>query len=68
MDSYHVSRQRIVARERLGFIAQCTADLLLAYVVNRVLMSCEIVWTREDCVARFACGGVDALALVRPRL
>ena len=68
MHNTHVSCQRIVARECLLFSAQGTADLLLTSVVDSVLVTGEIVWTREDRVARLASCGVDALTLVRPRL
>lgn len=60
--------QRIVARECLLLDTQCAANLLFARVVNRVFVSGKIVGTREDGVAGLARSGVDALALVRPRL
>lgn len=68
MNSYHVAGQSIIARERLFLDAQCTANLLLAYIVNRILVSGKIIRTREDRVARLARCRVDSLALVRPRL
>jgi hypothetical protein len=66
--SYHVARECVVARKRLFLDAQCAAHLLLARVVDRVLVPGQVVGPREDGVAGLAGRGVDALALVRPRL
>ena len=64
----HVPCQCIVAREGLLLNTKCTAHLLLASIVNGVLVTGKVVWSREDRVARLARCGVDALTLVRPRL
>jgi hypothetical protein len=68
MHDTHVSRQSIVARECLLFDAKRATDFLLASVVDGVLVTGEIIRTREDRIARLAGCGVDALTLVRPRL
>jgi hypothetical protein len=64
----HMPCQCIVAREGLLLNTECTAHLLLASVVDSVLVTSKVVWSREDRVARLARCGVDALTLVRPRL
>jgi len=48
MDDTHMPRQGIVAREGLFLSAYCTADLLLASVVDGVFVSGKVVWPRED--------------------
>jgi hypothetical protein len=68
MHNAHVPRQCIVARKSLLLGTQCTADLLLAAVVNRVLVPGEIVRTGEHSVAWLAGCGVNALTFVRTRL
>lgn len=45
VDSYHVACQSIVAGKGLLLNAQCTTDLLLASIVNRVLVSGKVVRT-----------------------
>ena len=64
MHDAHVPCEGVVARERLLFRAQVAAYLLLLRVVDRVLVSREIVGAGEDRVARLACGRIDPLALV----
>lgn len=44
----HMPGQCIIARESLFFGAQMTADLLLAGIVDRVFVPCQIVGSRED--------------------
>lgn len=67
MHHAHVSCQCIVPAECLLFRAQMAAHLLLAIVVDRVLVSREIVAAAELCVARLAGLGIDLVALVWPR-
>ena len=55
----HVSCERIVARERLLFAAHGASNFLLPVVVNRVLVSSEVIWPREDGIARLARGRID---------
>lgn len=64
MHHSHVSRKRIVARKGLFFRAQMTPHFLLARIVDRVLMPCQIIRPREDRVAWFARRRIDSLALV----
>jgi len=64
----HMPRQRIVTAERLLLDTKRTTDFLLAYVVNCIFMSGEVVRPGEDGVAGLARGGVDALAFVWTRL
>jgi len=64
----HVACQRIVAGEGLFFDAQCASNFLLSHIMNRILVSGEIVRTGKYGVARLAGCWVDTLALVRPRL
>lgn len=64
----HMSSEGIVPAERLLFGTQVTSHLLLARIVNGVLVSCEVVRSREDGVARLARRGIDALAFVGSRL
>ena len=68
MHDTHVSRQSIIAREGLLLYAERAADFLLAGIVNSILVTGEIIRTREDRIAGLAGCGVDALTLVRPRL
>lgn len=68
MDDSHVSGQSVIARERLLLYAKGASDFLLACIVDCVLMTREVVRSREDGVAGLASGGVDALTFVRPRL
>ena len=68
MHNAHVPRQSVAAREEFFFLAERASRLLLADVVDRILVPREIVGPREDGVARLSGPGVDALALVRPRL
>jgi hypothetical protein len=64
MDDAHVAGQSIIAREGLFLNAQCTANFLLAHVVNRVFVSGEIVRPREHDVSWLAGGRIPPLALV----
>lgn len=64
----HVSGESVVAREALLLGADVAVYLLLAGVVDRILVSCKIVGSREDRVARLACGRVGAVAAVRSGL
>ncbi len=64
----HVSCQRIIARERLLLATHGTSDFLLAVVVNRFLVTRQIIRTGEDRVARLVCRWVDPRAFVRPCL
>ena len=64
----HMSRQGIVATERLLFHTQCASHFLLSHVVYCVLVSGEVIWPRENCITGFPCGRIDALALVRTGL
>jgi hypothetical protein len=68
MDYAHMPGQGVISREGLVLDAQCASDLLLARVVDGVLVPRKIIGAREDGVAWFASGRVDALTLVRPRL
>lgn len=60
--------QCICAAERLLLGTQVAPDLLLAAIVNRVLVPCEVVRSGEDSVARLASARVDAATLVGPVL
>jgi len=60
----HMSGQSIASRECLFFDTQMTSDLHLAVVVDGIFVPCQIVRTRENRVAWFPSGRVDALALV----
>lgn len=53
MADAEMSGQRIVPAECLLLSTQMTPHFLLARIVDGVLMSCEIVWARENGVARF---------------
>ena len=66
MHNSHMPREGIVPREEF-LHAHVTAHLLLAVIVYRVLVPCQVVAAAEDRVARFARAGIDALALVRAR-
>lgn len=68
MDDSHVSGESVIPGEGLFLGAERTPDLLLADVVDRVFVPCEIVRPREDGIAGLACRRVDTLALVRPGL
>jgi len=68
MHDTHVSRQSIVAREGLLLYAERAANFLFAGIVNGVLVTGEIIRTREDRITRLAGCRVDTLTLVRPRL
>lgn len=61
-------RKRISTAERLLLGAEVAADLLLACVVNRILMSRKIVRAGEHRAARLAGAGVDPVATVRSGL
>jgi len=63
-----VACKGIVPTEGLLLGTQVTAHLLLACVVDRILVSCEIVRSRENGVAGLAGRRVNALALVGPVL
>lgn len=63
-----VSGQRVRAAECLLFRAKSAPDFLLASVVDRVLVTSEIVGPRKDGTARLASTGVDAVTPMRPRL
>jgi len=63
-----MSREGIISAERFLLGAQMTSHLLLSCVMDCVLVTREIVWSREDGVAWFARRWVDAFALVRPVL
>jgi len=63
-----VPRERIVPRERLLLGAQMTAHFLLARIVDRVLVACEVVRPAENRVARFARRRINSFAFVRPVL
>lgn len=67
MHDSHMPCQCIVPAESLLFRAQVAAYLLLAIVVDRVLVSREIVAAAETCVARLAGLRINLLALVWPR-
>lgn len=60
--------KRIRAAKRLLLGTNVATDLLFAPIVNRILVSCQVVGPREDGVARLASAGVDAFAFVRPSL
>ena len=60
----HMPGQCIIARESLFFGAQMTADLLLAGIVDRVFVPCQIVGSREDRIAWLSCRRIDPFALV----
>jgi len=68
MHDAHMPRQRIAAAEGLLLGAQLAAYLLLLCIVNGILVSREIVRSREDGVARLAGARVDAVASVGPGL
>lgn len=63
-----VSRKRIRAAKSLLLSTQIAPNLLLAAIVDRVLVPCKVVGSREDGVAGLACTRVDAVALVGPVL
>ena len=68
MHDSHLSDQRVTSRERLALLCiPCTwvPDQLLHRIVNYVLIPGQIIWTREDAVAKLASGRVYALALMR---
>jgi len=54
----------IAARESFLFLAKCASDLLLANVVDGILMSGEVIRSREYCSARFSSSRVDPVASV----
>jgi len=68
MHNAHVPGQRIRAREGLFLTAHRAPNLLLAPIMDGVLVSREIVRTREDSVAGLVRRRVDARALVWARL
>jgi hypothetical protein len=68
MYNAHVSSEGIRARECLLFLTQCAPDFLLARIMNRILVTRQIVGSREYGVARLARRRVGPLALVRPGL
>ena len=57
----HVSSQGVITREGLFFRAQVAPYLELARIVDRVLMTCQVVRPREDRVARLAGRWIDAV-------
>lgn len=59
-----VSRQRIGATKCLLFCTQIAVHLLLLSVVDRILVPCQVVRTREDGIARLARAWVDAVTAV----
>jgi len=68
MDDTHVSGQSVASREGLLFGAQSAADFLLSNIVNRVLVTSEIVRPGKYGITRLPSGRIDALALVRSGL
>ena len=68
MHNAHVPCQRIVARERLLLSTHGTPDFHGAVVVDRILMTRQVVRPREYSVTRLVGGWVDARALVWPSL
>lgn len=68
VDNPHVSGESVVAREGLLFHTESTSRLHFSRVVNGILMSGQVVRSREDRVARLSSGRVDAIAFVRPCL
>ena len=64
----HVPGERIVSRERLLLGTVLTPDLLLSRIVNSVLVSRKIVWSRKDGVAWLSSRRIDALTFVRSGL
>ncbi len=64
----HMSRQRIIAAERLLLSAQPTAHLLLLPIVDRVLMSRQVIAPAEDRIARLARTRIGPLAPMGPGL
>ena len=64
----HMACQCIIARESLFLDTKCTANLLLARVVDSVLVTGQVIGPRKHGVAGFAGGRVDALTLVGSRL
>lgn len=63
-----MASERIRATERLFLCAQAAPNLLLAAVVDGVLMSSQVVWAREDRVARLPRARIYAFAAVRTSL
>jgi len=63
-----VSRKRISATKRLLLRTQIAVHLLLLGVVDRILVSCQVVRPREDGIARLARAWVDAVTTVRSGL
>lgn len=68
MHHSHVTCQCVIAGKGLLLDAESAAHLLLAGIVDRVLVTGQVVRAREDSVARLARGWVDALTLVGARL
>jgi hypothetical protein len=60
--------QSIKAAEALLVVADLAAHLLAVVIVDGILMTSQIVRTREDCVTRLSCGGIETSATVRARL
>jgi hypothetical protein len=65
MANSEMPRKSIGAAERLLFRTEFAAHLLLASIVDCVLVPREVVWSRENCVARLACAWIDSVAPVR---
>ena len=65
MNNAEVTGQGIIPAERLFFSTQMTPYFLFSGVVDRVLMSREIIGPREDGIAGFSSRGVDSFALIR---
>ena len=63
MTDPEVPCERIVPRKRLLLGAQMTAHFLLARIVDRVLVACEVVRPAENRVARLARRRVNSFAL-----
>ena len=64
MHNPHMPRQCIISTKRLLLGTQPTSDFLFPAIVDRVLVACQIVTAREDGVAGFSRGGVQAGAFV----
>lgn len=57
-----MSGEGIRTAEGLLFGAKITSYLLLAGVVDRVFVTCEIIRSGEDSVAGLACARIDPIA------
>lgn len=63
-----VSRQCISTAKGLFLRTQVAVHLLLLGVVDRILVPCQVVRSREDGVAGLASARIDAIAAVRSGL